>query len=101
MKKFTAMALALLLSLAAVGCAGTPSQSPEAAGSVTGQTEATPQPSPEGSGESGVDWAAEYDVVVIGYGGAGASAAIAAAGEGAKVLVVEKAPEGPRAATPR
>lgn len=50
MKKFTAMALALLLYLAAVGCAGTPSQSPEAAGSVTGQTEATPQPSPEGSG---------------------------------------------------
>lgn len=94
MKKFTAMALALLLALAAVGCAGTPAQSPETTGPVAGQTEATPQPSLEDSGESGVNWAAEYDVVVIGYGGAGASAAIAAADEGAKVLVVEKAPEG-------
>lgn len=37
---------------------------------------------------------ASYDVVVVGFGGAGASAAIAAADLGAKVLVVEKAPEG-------
>ena len=41
-----------------------------------------------------VEWNAEYDVVVIGYGAAGASAAITAADDGAKVLLVEKAPYG-------
>lgn len=40
--------------------------------------------------ESTVDWDAEYDVVVIGYGFAGATAAITAAEDGAKVLIVEK-----------
>lgn len=39
------------------------------------------------------DWNAQYDVVVIGFGGAGASAAIEAADAGAKVLVLEKAPK--------
>lgn len=43
--------------------------------------------------ESTIQWGAEYDVVVIGYGGAGANTAIAAADEGASVLIVEKAPE--------
>ena len=38
------------------------------------------------------EWDAAYDVVVIGFGGAGASAAIEAADAGAKVLVLEKAP---------
>jgi succinate dehydrogenase/fumarate reductase flavoprotein subunit/uncharacterized protein with FMN-binding domain len=41
-----------------------------------------------------VDWSAEYDVIVIGFGGAGATAAAFAADEGAKVLLLEKAPEG-------
>src|SRR5258706_14838693 len=35
-------------------------------------------------------WDDEADVVVVGYGGAGASAAIAAHDAGAKVLIVEK-----------
>lgn len=39
-------------------------------------------------------WDAEYDVVVIGFGGAGASAAVTAADAGARVLLLEKAPEG-------
>ena len=39
-------------------------------------------------------WDAEYDVVVLGYGGAGANAAVAAYENGAKVLLAEKAPEG-------
>ncbi len=39
-------------------------------------------------------WDAEYDVVVLGLGGAGANAAVAAYEEGAKVLVCEKAAEG-------
>jgi succinate dehydrogenase/fumarate reductase flavoprotein subunit len=43
---------------------------------------------------SSVSWDAEYDVVVIGFGGAGAAAAITAADGGAKVLLLEKAPEG-------
>lgn len=41
-----------------------------------------------------VAWNAEYDVVVIGFGGAGAQASIYAADAGAKVLVCEKAPKG-------
>lgn len=43
--------------------------------------------------ESTVTWSAEYDVVVVGFGGAGANSAIAAADEGAHVLLLEKAPE--------
>ncbi len=41
-----------------------------------------------------VEWHGEYDVIVVGYGGAGATASIAAADEGAKVLLLEKAPKG-------
>ncbi|MDO4493439.1 MAG: FAD-dependent oxidoreductase [Clostridia bacterium] len=44
--------------------------------------------------EKTVDWDAEYDVVVVGLGAAGCATAITAAQEGAKVLVLEKAPEG-------
>jgi succinate dehydrogenase/fumarate reductase flavoprotein subunit len=39
-------------------------------------------------------WDREVDVVVIGYGGAGAAAAITAHDEGAEVLILEKMPEG-------
>ena len=39
-------------------------------------------------------WNGLYDVVVVGFGGAGAVAAITAADAGAKVLLVDKAPEG-------
>ena len=41
-----------------------------------------------------VAWDAQYDVVVVGFGGAGAAASIAAAEEGAQVLLTEKAPLG-------
>jgi choline dehydrogenase-like flavoprotein len=34
-------------------------------------------------------WSGESDVVVVGFGGAGACAAIAAADEGASVMIVE------------
>lgn len=44
--------------------------------------------------EEGVQWDAEYDVVVLGFGGAGATAAITAADDGAKVLICDKAPVG-------
>ena len=42
----------------------------------------------------GIQWDGEYDVVVVGYGGAGANAAVAACESGAKVLLVDKAPAG-------
>lgn len=41
-----------------------------------------------------IDWHGEYDVIVVGYGGAGATASIKAADEGANVLLIEKAPKG-------
>lgn len=40
------------------------------------------------------NWDATYDVVVLGFGGAGATAARFAADAGAKVLLVDAAPEG-------
>lgn len=43
---------------------------------------------------SGTKWDEETDVVVMGFGGAGASAAIGASEAGASVIVLEKAPEG-------
>jgi len=39
-------------------------------------------------------WDAVYDVIVLGFGGAGATAARFAADSGAKVLLVDSAPEG-------
>ena len=47
-----------------------------------------------GRAEEAIAWDEEYDVVVLGYGGAGANAAVAAYENGAKVLLAEKAPEG-------
>ncbi|MDR1211160.1 MAG: FAD-binding protein, partial [Spirochaetaceae bacterium] len=43
---------------------------------------------------SGLSWDAEYDVIVAGFGFAGATASITAADAGARVLLLEKAPEG-------
>ncbi|BDR59177.1 NAD(P)H-dependent oxidoreductase [Xylocopilactobacillus apicola] len=41
-----------------------------------------------------IHWDASYDVIVLGFGGAGATAARFAADDGAKVLLVDSAPEG-------
>lgn len=41
-----------------------------------------------------ISWNAVYDVVVVGFGGAGGTSAITAADLGANVLLVDKAPEG-------
>lgn len=44
--------------------------------------------------EETVAWDGEYDVIVVGFGAAGAVTSITAADEGAEVLLLEKAPEG-------
>lgn len=44
--------------------------------------------------ENTIDWDAEYDAVVAGFGGAGGTAAITAADARSKVLLLEKGPEG-------
>ncbi|MDR1893449.1 MAG: FAD-binding protein [Spirochaetales bacterium] len=41
-----------------------------------------------------ISWDGEYDVIVVGFGGAGAVASITAADAGAGVLLTEKAPQG-------
>lgn len=41
-----------------------------------------------------VEWDGAFDVIVVGFGGAGAASAISAAEEDAHVLLVDKAPEG-------
>ena len=43
---------------------------------------------------SKITWDEETDVVVVGYGGAGATAAIAAHDNGARVIILEKMPSG-------
>ena len=56
--------------------------------------------SASGSYLQSIQWDAEYDVVIAGYGFAGAAAAIAAADAGASVLMVEKAPYGKEGGMP-
>ncbi len=73
------------MGVAVTGLAGCGTQAPA---STTGP-QATE--SPVTAQES---WDAEYDVVVMGFGGAGGAAAISTADLGAKVLVLEKAPSG-------
>lgn len=47
----------------------------------------------EGGSPSSVSWDSGFDVVVVGFGCAGSSAAITAAESGASVLLIDKAPE--------
>ncbi len=62
-----------------------------AATAVAGSTAHADEPAPSAEGD-GINWDAEYDVVVMGYGFAGASAALAASEAGAHVLLTDKAP---------
>ncbi|MFC6181301.1 FAD-binding protein [Lactiplantibacillus daowaiensis] len=48
----------------------------------------------QGTARVAVKWQGHYDVIVLGFGGAGATAARFAADQGAKVLIVEAAPFG-------
>ena len=72
--KGAAVGAAGVATFGVLGACGTPKTTPTAAGDIT--------------------WDAEYDVVVLGYGAAGANAAVSAFENGAKVLLAEKAPAG-------
>jgi succinate dehydrogenase/fumarate reductase flavoprotein subunit len=77
------------MALSAVGVAG--------AGALVGCTTDGPQTGTAAGGfpfSDTIGWNGQYDVVVIGFGGAGAVAAKAAAEEGATVLLLEKGPQG-------
>lgn len=84
-KKFTRRGF---LKGAAIGAAGAATT-----GFLTSCAPNSPQ-SEMTLGETGNEWDEEYDVVVLGFGAAGANAAVAACEEGASVLLVDKAPEG-------
>ena len=76
--------------LASCAPAATPTTAPAATATPVVCPECPPCPVP-GVPEK---WDKEADVVVVGYGGAGASTAITAHDAGAKVVLLEKAPEG-------
>lgn len=71
-----------LAGIGALGTAALASCAPKTAGS---SQSAAPQD---------ISWDGCFDVVVVGFGAAGAASAIAAAEAGAQVLIVDKAPEG-------
>ncbi|MEG2477159.1 FAD-dependent oxidoreductase [Gordonibacter sp.] len=62
-----------------------------AGGMLAGCSGGGSTPAQASSGEQAVNWSKEVDVVVCGYGAAGAACAIEAAAQGASVLIVEKA----------
>ncbi|MGI6192876.1 MAG: FAD-binding protein [Christensenellales bacterium] len=95
MKKALALSLALLLVFGLIGCSGEPAVTNPEPEDAPESEAVTPAPAEEPKDfASTITWDAEYDVVIAGYGAAGATAAITAADEGAKVLLTEKAPEG-------
>ncbi|HWR21935.1 MAG TPA: FAD-binding protein [Feifaniaceae bacterium] len=80
----------LLTILMVAGCSPTV---PQAAPDVSPEATQAPAAAPAAF-EDTINWDGEYDVVVVGYGAAGAVASITAADAGAKVLMLEKAPMG-------
>ena len=96
-RDFLKGAAAGAVSMAAVGVLGGCATD---GGEPSPTSTSAPTPEPGGDKTSSIrfvdtiQWNAEYDVVVIGYGGAGAVASLTAAREGASVLMIEKAPRG-------
>ncbi|NCB51162.1 MAG: FAD-dependent oxidoreductase [Clostridia bacterium] len=80
------------VGIAAAGLAGCGSTSSESTATVAPDTGATNSFS--GSFADTVSWNGQYDVVVVGFGAAGAVSAITAAEQGASVLLIDKAPLG-------
>lgn len=75
-----------------VGRSDTPSFAGEAPVADTREAPARPQPFPRAGGppeDDGTKPSADFDLLIIGTGGAGVAAAIQAAGMGAKVAIVE------------
>lgn len=64
------------------------------AGALAGCSSSRPAEKPGSVVLEDIVWDGAFDVVVIGFGAAGAAAAISAAESGASVLVADKAPEG-------
>ena len=101
MKKILALLLSVLLVLSFAACSTPAEQQTDDTvvdntqePAITGEPEAQ-QPENAGTAfEQTIDWDAEYDVVVVGFGAAGAVTAMTASDAGANVLIVEKAPKG-------
>ena len=83
----TAACAAGTVALAGAGTAS-------ASASEAGDKAVASGPAGSAAGEKAAAWDATYDVVVIGYGLAGGTAARHAADAGAKVLLIDGAPEG-------
>lgn len=99
LSKLLALLFSVLMVMAAVfGCAAPSAPAPTVAPAPQPTVEPAPAPVEESPSETvfegTIDWDAEYDVVVVGFGGAGAVTAVTAADAGAKVLLLEKAPKG-------
>lgn len=92
LKRILGLCLCLMLVFAVVaGC--TPQPTPPAGDQGTTPPDTQGSEAPKTFEES-IAWDGEYDVIVAGYGAAGAVTSITAADEGAKVLLAEKAPMG-------
>lgn len=89
-KKIVALILCLALVVSMTAC--------QTQTTTQQQETSTPAQTEEGNKEEvfedTISWDAEYDVIVVGYGMAGAATSIQAAEKGAKVLLLEKAPKG-------
>ncbi len=99
-KRLFALTLSAALLTPLCGCQPTAAQPPAPTPTPTpAQTQSVADPAPSAPAQpltyaDTIAWDGEYDVVVIGIGFAGSSAAMEAADNGSRVLITEKAPEG-------
>lgn len=91
MKKSMSLLLAVFFTLVFLAGCAPQAANPEAPPQPAVSTPAAPAPAPFTYADT-IAWDGEFDVIVVGYGGAGATASITAADEGANVLLLEKAP---------
>lgn len=91
-KLFTALFAIVLVASFLCSCAQPANNAPQPANPVESAPASVPD-APVTYADT-ISWDAEYDVIVIGFGGAGAVSSIVAADQGASVLLTEKAPLG-------